>query len=215
MSSSIVAPPKKTERYHHGDLKKALLEAALDLAIEVGVDNFTLREVARRAGVSPAAPYHHFADKNDLVRELALQAFGKLTRALQEARATRDNALQQLEQIGVAYVCFAFTHHAEFRFMFRRELCAPVGQIDPLELAGLNAQAVLLETVQAAQKDNLLCHDESQSLVLSLWSLVHGLAMILLETPIIKTATLQDAEHLARRGTVHILAGIAAAVNRA
>lgn len=208
MSSSLLEPPKKPERYHHGDLKNALLDAARDLATEVGVDNFTLREVARRAGVSPAAPYHHFEDKNDLVRALALHAFKTLTTALQTARDCQTEPIAQLEAIGLAFVRFAFTHHAEFRFMFRRELCAPPGMTDPLEIAGTDAQKVLFETITAGQSQQLIRQGNTRDLVLTLWSVVHGLSTILLETPLSKTATLPMAEAVAKNSISDLLRGI-------
>jgi AcrR family transcriptional regulator len=196
MSSSVQQPPRKSETYHHGNLKNALLEAAWALANEVGVDNFTLREVARRAGVSPAAPYHHFADKNDLVRGLAIQAFETLTANLEAARQSKQGASAQLEQIGLAYVRFALAHPNEFRFMFRRELCAPPGQPDPLQVVGRDSQAVLEKAIADGIKAKQL-HGQATLMALMLWSVVHGLANILLETPFGKNTTFEAAQEMA------------------
>jgi AcrR family transcriptional regulator len=114
--------------YHHGNLRLALLEAARLLALEQPIDNITLREVARRAGVSHAAPYHHFADKRALLKALALEAFKELLR-IQQAQVQPDpNAT--LYNIGLAYVRFALAHPTEFGFMFRKSLCEPVGVYD-------------------------------------------------------------------------------------
>ena len=184
MSSFVLESPKKPERYHHGDLKNALLDAARDLVSEGSVDGFTLREVARRAGVSPAAPYHHFADKNDLVRQLAIRAFDTMRQNLQTAADSTADSAQQLEAMGVAYLHFAFTHAAEFRFMFKRELCAPPGQPDPLEVAGRAAQAVLHGAVVTAQANRTIRAGDPQPIVLTIWSAIHGLSGILLETPL-------------------------------
>ena len=208
MSSSVQDAAKKPERYHHGDLKNALLDAARDLAIEGSVDGFTLREVARRAGVSPAAPYHHFADKNDLVRQLAIRAFETMRQSLQTAADSSADSGQQLEQMGVAYLRFAFTHAAEFRFMFNRELCAPPGQPDPLEVAGSAAQAVLHHVVVTAQANQTIRAGNTQAIVLSIWSVIHGLSAILLETPSGKTATLEGAEAMARNVIADVLSGV-------
>ncbi len=196
--SSLSATHVKPERYHHGNLRNTLLEAARELANEIGVDNFTLREVARRANVSPAAPYHHFLDKQDLIRTLAIEAFRKLTDALKNAKQKKHSPLEQLEQIGIAYVMFAYEHHAEFRFMFRRELCAAFGQPDPLEVAGINAQAVLQTTILEAQAANQIQKSDPQNLTLTLWSVVHGLSTILLESPISKTTTAKSAKQMAQ-----------------
>ena len=208
MSSSVLESPKKPERYHHGDLKNALLDAARDLASEGSVDGFTLREVARRAGVSPAAPYHHFADKNDLVRQLAIRAFDTMRQSLQTAADSTADSAQQLEAMGVAYLHFAFTHAAEFRFMFKRELCAPPGQPDPLEVAGRAAQAVLHIAVVTAQANKAIRTGDPQPIVLTIWSAIHGLSGILLETPLGKTVTLEVAEGMARTVIANVLSGV-------
>jgi AcrR family transcriptional regulator len=198
MSSSLTLPAQKLERYHHGDLRNTLLEAARELANEVGVDNFTLREVARRANVSPAAPYHHFADKQDLIRALAIEAFGKLTDSLENAKQKNHSPLEQLEQIGIAYVMFAYTHQAEFRFMFRRELCAVAGQPDPLEIAGIDAQSVLYNTIIEVQTTGQIVLNNPKDIALTLWSVVHGLSTIINESPISKTTTAQSAKQMAQ-----------------
>ena len=197
MSSSLQTQTKP-ERYHHGDLKNTLLAAARELANEIGVDNFTLREVARRANVSPAAPYHHFLDKQDLIRTLAIEAFRKLTAALNNAKQKKHSPLEQLHAIGVAYVLFAFDHHAEFRFMFRRELCAAIGQPDPLEVAGIDAQSVLYNTILEAQAAKQISQSNPQEIALTLWSVVHGLSTIILESPISKTTTATSAKQMAQ-----------------
>jgi AcrR family transcriptional regulator len=198
MSSSTLQVPRKSETYHHGDLKNALLGAARALANEVGVDNFTLREVARRAGVSSAAPYHHFADKNDLVRGLAIQAFESLTAELEAAAQSEPNSVKQLEQIGLAYVRFALSHPNEFRFMFRRELCAPPGQFDPLQEVGRVSQAVLEKAILDGLHSKQL-EGQAPIMALMLWSVVHGLANILLETPFGKNTTSEAAQDMATR----------------
>ncbi len=208
MSSSVLESAKKFDRYHHGDLKNALLDAARDLASEGSVDGFTLREVARRAGVSPAAPYHHFADKNDLVRQLAIRAFDTMRQTLQTAADGTADADQQLEAMGVAYLHFAFTHAAEFRFMFKRELCAAPGQPDPLEVAGQAARAVLVSAVENAQASQTIRAGDPQAIVLTIWSAIHGLSGILLETPSGKNATLEVAETMAKTVIANVLSGV-------
>src|SRR4051812_17717177 len=102
VKSSAAPPP-----YHHGDLRRALIEMALTMLTEEGAWNFTLREVARRAGVSHAAPYNHFADKSALLAELAALGFETL-RAQMETAAQRHprSSRQALIAIGEAYVRF-------------------------------------------------------------------------------------------------------------
>jgi AcrR family transcriptional regulator len=148
------------------------------------VDSFTLREVARRAGVSHAAPYHHFADKAGLVRALAIDAFARLTQELQAASASNQELpLERLQRIGERYVAFALAHPVEFRFMFRRDLCLTDDtEPDQLEVESLNAMAVLERAVSEAKAAGLLEGDE-RTVSLTAWSGVHGLAMLLLDAP--------------------------------
>src|SRR6202051_1236633 len=93
--------------YHHGNLRDTLLQGALRTIAELGSAAFTLREVARRAGVSHNAPYRHFRDKNALLAAVAAQGFRELTLAMQEAGDRQSNALDKLKQSGIAYVAFA------------------------------------------------------------------------------------------------------------
>ena len=106
--------------YHHGDLRHALIEATESLLAERGPESFSLREVARRAGVSPAAPAHHFGDASGLLTAVAALGFDALAQALRaaETRGGRD-PLKRLREQGVGYVEFATRHPARFRLMFR------------------------------------------------------------------------------------------------
>src|SRR5512140_2225427 len=107
--------------YHHGNLRAALLEAALEVIAEAGVEGLTLREVARRAGVSHAAPKHHFADKAELVRSLVVDSFGQFAAALRRA-GRGDTGAERLSSLGNAYVKWAIANPARFRLLFRPEL---------------------------------------------------------------------------------------------
>jgi AcrR family transcriptional regulator len=190
VSRSIREPPastaKATHGYHHGDLRAALLAAARILAAEVGVDNFTLRELARRAGVSHAAPYHHFEDKAALVRALATEAFDRLAETLRAAAGTKGSPLKKLQAVGMAYVRFAAANPAEFRFMFRRDLCVPKeAHAAGADLAGTSQAAyqVLVDAIAACQRAGLAPARHLDTLALTAWSTVHGLAEILLNGP--------------------------------
>ena len=192
---SVSAPkmPGEKETYHHGDLRRALLDAARQLAEERGIDGFTLREVARRAGVSHAAPYHHFADKTALVEALAIETYQHLAQALQGACDRRGgNALDRLGAIGIAYVEFAVEHPAEFRLLTRFQVCPPpsdsqTGQLigtfalPPLENAANDAYNVLIGTIQEGQEAKLVAEGDLESLALTCWASVHGLAVLILD----------------------------------
>jgi AcrR family transcriptional regulator len=114
---------KARETYHHGDLRRALLAAALRLAQKKGVDALSLREVARAAGVSHAAPYAHFADKAALIGALKANGFTLLGQALVEALAgAPSDPRARLLALAGAYVRFASEHAAFFQLMFRKRL---------------------------------------------------------------------------------------------
>ena len=111
--------PRGRRGYHHGDLKRALVEAARVLIAEKGPMGFTMAEAARAAGVSPSAPYRHFADRDALLREIALQGFAAFADRLERAwAAPRLTPLQALDAQGRAYLAFARDEPAAFQTMF-------------------------------------------------------------------------------------------------
>ena len=123
MSSSNVKAGKKSSRYHHGDLRRALVSAAREVLREGGTGKLSLRAAARRAGVSHASAYYHFEDKTSLVAAVAIQAFNELGEATdavyeQGGRST----LERLKAVASAYVRFALSNPQEFRVMFLPEL---------------------------------------------------------------------------------------------
>jgi AcrR family transcriptional regulator len=200
ISPSASKKSAEKESYHHGDLRRALLDAARLLAEERGIDGFTLREVTRRAGVSHAAPYHHFADKAALVEALAIETYGRLAQALQEACDRKGgNALDRLGAIGVAYVEFAVEHPAEFRLLTRFEVCPPPSDaqlmgtfaLPHLEDAADEAYRVLTGTIEEGQKEKLVAEGNVESLALTCWASVHGLAVLILDGLIGKSAHAQ------------------------
>lgn len=203
VSSSPQTPTThKPESYHHGNLRQALLEAARALAAEVGVDAFTLREVARRAGVSHAAPYHHFHDKAALVRALAIDAFAALAQEMIKAAQPHSDPFERFKMMGVAYVRFAFKRPSEFRFMFRKDLCLPDEAVqDELEDVSRNAYQVLVDSIAACQKSGQMPNEDTELLALTAWSTVHGLASLLLDAPTNVADTLEQAESVANAVT--------------
>jgi AcrR family transcriptional regulator len=198
VSSSAEPSLRKTESYHHGNLRQTLLEAARDLAAEVGVDAFTLREVARRAGVSHAAPYHHFHDKSALVRALAIDAFDALAQEMIRAADAQTEPFERFRATGIAYVRFAFKRPSEFRFMFRKDLCLPDGTPeDELETVSRTAYQVLVDSIAACQRTGQMPDEDTELLALTAWSTMHGLASLLLDAPTNMADTLEQAEGVA------------------
>lgn len=164
--------------YHHGDLRSALIAAAGAILDERGVDGFSLREAARRAGVSPAAPGHHFGDARGLLTAVATRAFDALGEALTAAAAQSNDRRTQIEAQGHAYVAFALAHPAAFDLMWRRSL---VDAADPaFAAAGARAFAALDHVVRPGQPpaDPL---DPALAPSIAAWSLVHGFAKLAVE----------------------------------
>ncbi len=111
-------PATDARRYHHGDLSRALIDAARRLLEAEGQSALSLRAVAREAGVSPAAPYHHFKDKGELLDAVAQEGWTLLDAALVKAKAEAPDIHQALTELGVAYVCFARDNPALYRVMY-------------------------------------------------------------------------------------------------
>jgi AcrR family transcriptional regulator len=161
--------------YHHGKLKEALVEAAIGLIAETGPRGFTLREAARRAGVSHNAPYRHFRDRNDLLAAVATDGFIRLTRAMARS-STRIGPLNRLRRSGLAYVDFALRWPQHFAAMFD----APW---DPLQYPECAAAAqrcfeTLRGFVRDCQAAGHLPAGDSERLAYKAWSLVHGIAKL-------------------------------------
>src|ERR1700692_4235606 len=104
--------------YHHGDLRRALLEAAEAILEREGPGGLSLRAVAREAGVSPAAPYHHFKDKDELLLAVGRNGFARLKAALAEAALSTEDRAARLPAIGLAYIEFAQAHPATYEVMY-------------------------------------------------------------------------------------------------
>ncbi|WP_161606259.1 TetR/AcrR family transcriptional regulator [Microlunatus speluncae] len=162
----------RAKSYHHGSLRHAMIEAALRLIDEHGVDGFSLAQAAREAGVSVAAPYRHFANKRALLNEVAIFGFdelGQRLRAIDEARSGDDVA--DLIDLGLGYLDFAADRPALFVVMFVNR-----GR-DPQSVAGLAALSVLGDAVARVAAAGRLAVPVEVA-VPALWSQVHGLAML-------------------------------------
>ncbi len=196
--------------YHHGDLRNALLAAARALALEHGPDKVSLREVAKRAGVSHAAAYHHFADKNDLLRAMSVSAFVDLNTAMSTSLTTADGLKPTLEAIAVEYLRFATERSTEFSFMWKKELCMPDGEPDPLADAQRAPRDLVTAYLHSRVGIDLAADADPDLATLALWSFVHGFTMIVLETPAFKHMPQPAREGLAKMGLQQLFSGIAA-----
>ena len=164
------------------DLKARVLEASVQLISEQGLGGLSLREVARRAGVSHQAPYHYFEDKAAIVAALVEEGFHRLTERMMEASLRNGTATQRLVQAGRAYVTFALEEPVYFRLMFRPEL-TDLKRFPAVEFAGDRALAVLQQLVD--EKVGAHTGQVKKEVIVSMhWSLVHGLATLLIDGPL-------------------------------
>jgi|SRR5579859_2574653 len=158
--------------YHHGDLRAALLHAAMELLEESGEADLSLRAVARRAGVSPAAPYRHYADREALVSAVAAVGYRELAERLAAAHPAPATP-EQLASVAVAYVQFALERPALFRIMFT-EPC------DRDNHERVSATASVSQYVRAIV-ERTFPQADAGALATAVWALVHGLAFLHLD----------------------------------
>lgn len=173
MSSSVSA----ARAYHHGDLRAALLAAARDLLRTQPARSLSLREVARRAGVSHAAPAHHFGDRQGLLVALALDCMTEFVTA--QEQAAQPDPLGRLLGVGAAYVAYAAQHPQAFTLIFDPEICPP-DRPSPLAPLIERNHALLDGLIREALHAGQLRSDQPQALAAALWGTVHGLAQLVL-----------------------------------
>lgn len=165
-------------RYHHGDLKNALLSAAEGLLSAQGAGGLSLREVARVAGVSHAAPYRHFGGREDLLQALAGRGFERLHDAIKDAtRAVPHGPEQQLIAAGIAYVRLAVSNPEITRLMFGATLTP--GNAPENQAKGRAAFAALQAIIESGIGAGVFRPREPRELALVAWSSMHGLAMLM------------------------------------
>lgn len=186
--------PARRETYHHGDLKRALTSAALSLVAEKGPKGFTLTEAARRAGVSVAAPYRHFADKAELLATVAEQGFVELHAELAAAADNASEPKERVIELGRVYVRWAITHPDHYRVMFGAET-AKTGH-PTLAAAGDRAFGDLLDAIKQCQDAGILDGQDPREIAAPLWSLVHGVASLAIGGELRAVGIGQDPETL-------------------
>ncbi|OBF21416.1 TetR family transcriptional regulator [Mycobacterium kubicae] len=168
--------PSRRDSYHHGDLKRALTNAALALVAEKGPKGFTLTEAARRAGVSAAAPYRHFADRAELLATVAEQGFRDLHAELSAAGRDASEPKRRVMELGRAYVRWAITHPDHYRVMFGAEIIK--AGYPSLEVAAEEAFGDLLDAIRSYQQGQGSQDQDPREVAAPLWSLVHGIASL-------------------------------------
>jgi AcrR family transcriptional regulator len=177
----------KSRTYHHGDLRRALVQAALVIVTEEQDWTFSLRELARRAGVSHNAPYGHFADKSDLLAAVAAAGMERLGEKMQAAVAGIDDPAEALLASGLAYVRFGVENPALYRLVFGPTLAASGERPALTREAGDRTRSVLEQVIGRGAKSGAFAvsPDDPKRLALAAlaaWSAVHGLTTVVIDS---------------------------------
>jgi AcrR family transcriptional regulator len=199
------------DRYHHGDLRRALLEEAARTIQHEGVDGLTLRAVGERLGVSRTALYRHFTDKAALLSAVARDGFRTLRLALVHAWTEGGGGRPGFEAMGLAYVRFALANPSHYRVMFGGFLARPSPDPGLAEEAS-GAFQVLVDALVAQQQAGLVRQDDPLQLARLIWALVHGIAMLAIDRHFEHQHA--DAETLSAFAVERIRTGIAAIATR-
>jgi len=170
-----------SDTYHHGDLKNALIKAGVEILAREGVGGLSLRKVAKQAGVSHAAPYSHFADKQALIAAISTEGFKQLYIQIEEIlRSYREEPKNLLIETAWAYVQFALNEPDRFKLMFSSVLEKEKDYPDFVEVSQQNFQQVV-EVVEICQRAEMLKTGPAELTAVSVWGAVHGLIMLVLE----------------------------------
>lgn len=168
--------PPRQRAYHHGDLRSALIVAADTIVREQGLEGFSLREAARRAGVSPGAPAHHFSSVKGLLTEVALLGYETLARYLiPGAHDVPQSPDATVRRMAHGYVRFALDHPGHFRLMFRSDA---VDRDDPRYL---EVSTRALQGLAAAASSFDAAPGETSGRIFGTWAAIHGIAHLILE----------------------------------
>jgi len=171
------AARRRARPYHHGNLRRALLDEALATIRDQGVDGLTLREIGARLGVSRTALYRHFADKRALLTAVATEGFRTLRLQLVSAWEDGGRSPVASQAMGVAYVRFAVANPSHYRVMFSR-FVDPESQDPELAIEAKGAFQALVDAVASLQRDGVLRTDDTLLMARYVWSVVHGVAML-------------------------------------
>ena len=201
---------KVTKRYHHGDLRRTLIDAALRIVEHAGPGALALRELARHAGVSHAAPYRHFASREALLAALAVEGFRGLGAEMQASARDARDPLARFGMLGRAYVRYAVAHPGHFKVMFSSDLYA-AGETPELREAGEPTLRALVDCIAEGQAAGLVRAGDPAALAVPAWSMVHGVAMLLVDHQLVALLGERvDVDAQARAAVEVVARGLAA-----
>lgn len=167
MSRKAAPKPDRRDTYHHGDLRRVLLDAAREEIAAHGAQGLSLASLARRAGVAQSAPYRHFADREELLAAVAAEGFDAFSQALLQAAEGGEGALERMSR---AYLRFGEQNVELYRLMFASGLVPGAAEGSPLKVAALASFQPLLDQVAASER--------SQAVAYAKWAQLHGLVML-------------------------------------
>ncbi len=194
---------KAAGSYHHGELRRALLDATLRIVESEGTGAVSLSAAARRVGVSPQATYNHFRDKEELLAAAAEEAVRALERQMLAAKEAARGPGEALEATGMAYVQFAHAHAAQFRLLDAPELATKSRH--PTLLAAYEAAfAVLLDAIKEGQRAGVVRASEPRKLGVAAWAIVHGIAWLVIDGLVAVSGAADAPTHVAK-DTVRVL----------
>jgi len=188
---------KRRGAYHHGDLRRALLDEAVRTIRADGVEALTLRAVAARLGVSRTALYRHFADKRALLTAVATEGFRMLREQIVAAWTDGGGGRAGFRDMGRAYVAFAVANPAHYRVMFGGSV--PEAGDPDLRREAAGAFQALVAALVAQQRDGLVRADDPTQLAHFVWAVVHGVAMLVIDGQLHDEVTATVAEHAVER----------------
>lgn len=190
--------------YHHGDLKNALIRAGLEILTETGISDLSLRKVAKRAGVSEAAPYRHYKDKEALLAGIAEQGFLRLSALLEQTESKHeDEPMELFYQMGITYLLFARTNPDSMRIMFRNRNHSEATDATDLQEGADRVFNYFIDLVEYCQQEQIAKDGHPLALALSYWTSIHGLSILLIDNGISPEITQTQSDETLTRNTLN------------
>ncbi len=174
----MTAHKKQNQDYHHGNLKQVLIDTAVEIISEMGAKELSLRKIAQKAGVSHAAPYRHFKDKNAILSSVAKQGFSlMLERTQKNIAKSPGDELDHFAIIGLSYIEFAIDYPSHYRVMFGTRMENSYFK-DEFKPKSIPVFKLLRDTIMDCQEKGLLKDGDLNQMAMAAWSIVHGFAML-------------------------------------